>query len=165
MKIEEMLDYLRRKHPKFGRKVMYDMEQKGNEFCEIIYPNEMQPLFPVTVAVSEAGCLISVGQFSNVTGDFPIPCEAAAEAIADIVEDRIVFVLGYNEEDDIGFGTPFFKRLYPFTGGEDDCSREYEKLLQKLSTPVTGFKRKLTSLKGRFLIFNFSGSINQTIFR
>ena len=36
MKIEEALDYLRRRHPPFGFKVMYDEDNKGNEFCDYV---------------------------------------------------------------------------------------------------------------------------------
>jgi hypothetical protein len=36
MNIEEKLDYLRRRHPAFGRRVLYDADARGNEFCEII---------------------------------------------------------------------------------------------------------------------------------
>lgn len=166
MKIEEKIEYLRRRHPAFGRKVINDVDNKGNEFCEIIYPNKSQEMMPITVSVSDAGCLISVGKIPNVTGDYPITHEQAASAIDDIISDRIVFVLGYDDDaDDIGSGAPFLTEIYPITGDEDDMSDDLEKFIQKISTPVTGFKRKLTKLKGRFVITNFSGSENKTIVR
>ena len=165
MKIEEALDYLRRRHPPFGFKVMYDEDNKGNEFCEIIYPNKNIPTMPIAVSVSEAGCLVSVGQFSNVTGDYPISPEQAADAIDDIVSDKIVFVLGFSDDKDIGSGAPFYTRLFALTGAEDDMQTEFDSFVSKISTPVTGFKRKLTRLKGRFVISNFSGSVRRTVNR
>lgn len=165
MNIEEKLDYLRRSHPAFGRRVLYDADARGNEFCEIIYPNEKQPMMPIAVAVSDEGCLISVGQISNVTGTHPITVEQACEAIEDIVQDRIIFVLGYSEEDDIGSGAPFMTEIFALTGGEGDMQKDLDRFLAKIKTPVDGWKRKLTRLKGRFIITNFSGSRNEEIHR
>ena len=165
MNIEEKIEFLRKKYPEFGRKVIYDTDGKGNEFCEMVYPNEKNPMMPITVCVSEDGCLISVGQISHVTGYRPITVEQAASAIDDVVNDRIVFVLGYKDGDDIGSGAPYLTDLYPITGDVDDRSEALEAFIGKINTPVTGFKRKLTRLKGRFIIFNFSGSRREEIFR
>ena len=165
MNIEEKIDYLRRRHPPFGRKVMYDVDNRGNEFCEIIYPNEKNPMMPVAVSVSEEGCLVSVGQFSNVTGNYPISHEQAADAIDDIISDRIIFVLGFSEDKDVGSGAPFFTRIFAITGGEDDMSAELDRFIEKISAPVKGWKRALTRLKGRFVITNFSGTEYRTIER
>lgn len=165
MNIEEKIEYLRKCYPAFGKKVMYDVDNKGNDFCEIVYPNEKQPTMPITVNISEDGCLISVGQISNVTGDRPISPEQAYSAIADILNDRIIFVLGYDDKRDIGWGAPFMTRIFAITGDEDDMSEELEKFIDKISKPVTGFKRKLTQLKGRFIITDFSGSTHKTIIR
>ena len=166
MKIEEKIEYLRKKHPAFGKKVLYDTDNRGNDFCEIIYPNENNDMMPITVAVSDAGCLISVGKFSNVTGDYPISHEQAASAIDDIISDKIVFVAGYGEEtEETVSPAPFMTEIFALTGDVDDESEELEKFIAKISTPVTGFKRKLTRLKGRFIITNFSGSDTKTIER
>ena len=164
MNIEEKIDFLRKRHPAFGRKVMHDVNAQGEEFCEIIYPNENDPMMPIAVSVSEAGCLISVGKIPNVTGDHPITAEQAADAIDDIVSDRIIFVLGYRDGND-GEGAPFMTELFPLTDGIDDKSQELEEFISKISTPVKGIKRKLTRLKGRFVICNFSGSESRTITR
>ena len=166
MNIEEKIEFLRKKHPAFGKKVLYDTDNKGNDFCEIIYPNEKNDMMPITVAVSDEGCLISVGKFSNVTGDYPINHEQAASAIDDIIADKIVFVAGYGEESEETVSpAPFMTEIYAVTGDVDDESAELEKFIAKISTPVSGFKRKLTRLKGRFVITNFSGSENKTITR
>ncbi|MBQ8409818.1 MAG: hypothetical protein IJY39_13240 [Clostridia bacterium] len=165
MNIEEKIEYLRKCHPAFGRKVLYDVDSRGNEFCELIYPNEKQPMMPIALSVSDEGCLISVGQISNVTGDRPITPEQAANAIDDIIHDKIVFVLGFAEEDDIGSGAPFMTEIFALTDREDDMRAEFERFIAKISTPVTGWKRKLTKLKGRFTITNFSGSLDRVIIR
>lgn len=164
MNIDEKIEFLRKKHPKFSRRVMHDVDSKGNEFCEIIYPNESNPMMPIAVSVSDEGCLISVGKYPNVTGDYPITVEQACYAIDDVINDRIVFVFGYEDIEDEG-NPPFMTELFPITGGEDDESEKLERFIAKISTPVKGLKRKLTKLKGRFLILNFSGSENRTIIR
>ncbi len=166
MNIEEKIEYLRKKYPAFGKKVIYDVDNRGNEFCEIIYPNENNDMMPITVAVSDEGCLISVGKFSNVTGDYAISHEQAASAIGDIIADKIIFVAGYGEEsDDAVSPAPFMTEIFAVTGDVDDESAELEKFIAKISTPVTGFKRKFTQLKGRFVISNFSGSEKREIIR
>ncbi len=165
MTIDEQISYLRSIYKGFSKHVLYDTDNKGNEFCELIYPNEKHPDMPLAVAIYEEGCLISVGKVSNVTGDYPIPCRAAASAIQDILEDRIVFVLGYREEDDTFSEAPFFSEFFVLTGKEDDTSAVFDKLIAKLETPVSGFRRKLTKLKGRFLVINFSGSEHRIMIR
>lgn len=165
MTIEEKIAYLRRAYPAFGLKEIWDVDNRGNDFCEMIYPNEKQPNLPIALTVSDDGCLVSVGQLDNVTGDKPITAEQAVEAINDIISDRVLFALCYADDDDIGSGAPFFTRIFALTDGKDDMRSEFEKFIKKISTPVKGFKRKLTRLKGRFVITNFSGSENRTIIR
>lgn len=165
MNIEEKIEFLRKRHPAFGRKVLYDVDNRGHEFCEMIYPNEQNPMMPVTVSVDEKGCLISVGQISNVTGDRQISVEQAASAIDDVVNDRIMFVLGYADDVDVGSGAPFMTEIFAITGEEDDMSEELEDLITRISTPVKGLRRKLTRLKGRFIITDFSGKSRREITR
>jgi len=165
MNIDGITEYLKKRFAKLDSSVFHDEDNRGNLFNELIYPNEHQPNMPITVTVSDEGCLISVGQIANVTGDYPITHEQAAEAIDDIVNDRIIFALGYDYGDDIGFGAPFMTEIFAITGGVDDMSAELEKFIAKISTPLSKFKRRFTKLKGRFIITNFSGSENRTIIR
>ena len=165
MTLEEKISCLQKAHTPFGKRVIYDTDEKGNDFCELVYPNEKNPRFPITVSVSDNGCLVSVGQISNVTGRSPIEIDQAIEAIEDIVNDKIILVLGYHGEDDIGDGKPYLTEIFALTGGEDDMSDEYNEFIEKISTPIKGLARKLTRLKGRFIITNFSGSIDKTIER
>jgi hypothetical protein len=165
MNIQEKIAFLRRRYPAFGQREIWDVDNRGEEFCEMIYPNEKNPTMPITVSVNENGCRISVGQFSHVTGNRPITVEQAAAAIDDIVNDRIVFALGYKDGECMGFGKPFITELFPLTGGEDDKKGELDAFIATLSTPVTGFRRKLTKLKGSFILTDFSGGFNKTIDR
>ena len=165
MTIGESVAYLRRKYSAFGQKEIWDTDRRGNDFCEMVYPNEKQPNFPITVTLNEDGCLISVGQIPNVTGDRPISVDQAISAIDDIISDKIVFTLCYADDKDIGSGAPYFTRVFALTGEGDDMSQELERFKQKISKPVKGFMRKLTLLKGRFEFVSFSGKHNQTIYR
>jgi len=65
MTIEETITYLHKFFPEFGKKVMYDIDNKGNDFCEIVYPNPTFPTMPIAVSISDNGCQISVGQIEN----------------------------------------------------------------------------------------------------
>ena len=165
MNIEEKIEYLRRALPGFEKRVLHDVDNRGNELCEIIYPNTHQPSMPIAVSVSDEGCLISVGQIADVVGSFPISVDQAISAINDIISDKIVFALGFADGDDIGFGAPFFTQIFPVTNDVDDMSEELEALIKKLEAPLTKWKRKFTRFKGRFIITNFSGSESRVIIR
>ncbi len=165
MTIDESIEYLKKQLPSFDRKVFRDIDKHGNEFCEMVMQNVSMPSLPITVHISDDGCSISVGQIENVTGSDKMTAAAAVSAICDITSDKIVFVLGYKDEDDIGFGKPFMTEIFALTGGDDDMSKEYERLIDKISSPLSKVSRFFSSLKGRFSIMNFSGSINKTITR
>lgn len=165
MTIDDKILYLQKAYPQFGKRIFCDVDAHGNDFCEIVYPNEKNPRFPITVSVSDSGCTVSVGQIHNVTGKSPITHEQASEAIADIVSDKIIFVLGYRGEDDVGEGRPYLTEIFALTGGEDDMGEEYRAFIDKISTPLKGFARHLTRLKGRFIITDFTGKTSLTIER
>lgn len=165
MTVEQSVEYLLSHSKLFEREVIRDTDRRGRDFCEMIIKNESQPSFPITVSVTEDGCSLSVGQLEEVTGSDRMTPDEALAAIGDILEDRILFVLAYRDEDDVGFGSPFFTRIFALTGGDDDMSREYDRFIEKISKPTSRFLRPFTALKGRFLIFNFSGSVNKTVIR
>ena len=165
MTAEQISEYLLSHSRIFERDVIYDTDRRGESFCELIIKNSSLPSYPITVTATEDGCSVSVGNFANVTGSKKMTPEQTLAAIEDIMADKIIFVLGYRDDDDIGFGSPFFSRIFALTGGEDDMSEEYEEFFRTINKPINKMLRPLHSLKGRFLIFNFSGDVNQTIIR
>ncbi len=165
MTVEQTCEYLLSKNRHFDRNIIHDKDKHGRDFCEMIIPNEKRPFFPITVTVTELGCSVAAGQISDVTGSERMTPDQALTAIDDITSDRIIFVLGYGNDDDIGSGSPFFSRIFALTGNSDDMSAEYEKFIKKLETPINKRLRFLTSLKGRFVISSFSGTVNKTIIR
>ena len=165
MTINEQIAYLQLKMPAFDRQVINDVDNRGNAFCEMIMPNSKKPNRPITVTVTERGCSISVGQFDNVTGSTTMTPEQTYAAIKDIIDDKIIFALAYRDDDDTGFGAPVFSRIFAITGNDDDMSAEYDAFIAKISTPLTKFSKLFTSLKGRFVIFNYSGSLDREITR
>ena len=165
MTVAQNVEYLLSHNKKFDTSVLYDKDKYGREFCEAIIPNASQPSFPITVTVSEEGCALSVGQFENVTGSSRMTCEQTLSAIDDIMADKIIFVLAYKDDGDIGFGSPYFSRVFALTGSGDDMSDDYNAFIAKISKPINKHLRFLTTLKGRFFIFNFSGSLRKNITR
>ena len=165
MTVNETVEYLQRAYPKLDGRVIHDVDRHGEEFCELIFSNFALPSAPIAVHVSDRGCSVSVGQFECVTGSDRMSAEQTVSAINDIISDKIIFVMAYREEDDIGFGKPFFTRIFALTGGEDDMSEEYERFMRTISSPLSKFARIFTSLKGRFTVFCFSGAINKTVTR
>ena len=165
MTAEQISEYLLSHSQFFERDVIYDTDRRGESFCELIIKNSSLPSYPITVTATEDGCYVSVGNFANVTGSKKMTPEQTLAAIEDIMADKIIFVLGYRDGDDIGFGSPVFSRIFALTGGEDDMSEEYEEFIRTINKPINKMLRPLHSLKGRFLIFNFSGDVNQTVIR
>ena len=165
MTSEQSVEYLLSHSRLFERQVIRDTDRRGRDFCEMIIKNEKQPSFPITVTVTDDGCTVSVGQFDDGTGSDRMTPDEVLSAINDITNDKIIFVLAYKDEDDIGFGAPYFSRVFALTGGDDDMSADYERFLAKISTPIKKVLRPITALKGRFLIFNYTGSVNKTLVR
>lgn len=165
MTVEQMTEYLLSHNKLFDRAVIRDSDRRGRDFCEMIIKNENLPNFPITVSVTCDGCSISVGQIENITGIDRMTPDQALSAIDDVLKDNIIFVLAYKDEDDIGFGAPYLSRVFALTGGEDDMSREYLLFKKRLEPPIKKLLRPFVKLKGRFNIFNFSGSVNETIIR
>ena len=165
MTAEQFVEYLLSHSQLFDKGVIRDTDRHGNDFCEMIIKNESQPLYPITVTVTDRGTSISVGQIQNVTSSNTMSAEETLAAIDDIVNDKIIFVIAYDKDDDLGFGSPILTRIFAITGGEDDMSDEYNNFLKQISKPIKKFFRPFTSLKGRFTIFNFSGSLMKTVER
>lgn len=165
MTAEQTAEYLLSKSRRFDRNVIYDFDKYGSSFCELVIENTSFPSFPITVTATDKGCCVSVGQLDNVTGSRTMTPDQTLSVIEDISQDKIIFVLGYRDDDDIGFGSPFFSRVFALTGGQDDMRDEYEAFLKTISKPINKNLRFLTSLKGRFFIFNFSGSLKNTVIR
>ncbi len=165
MTIDETVLYFRKKFSDYQIRDIYDVDEKGEDFCEIIISNEKNPTMPMTVCVNDNGCTLSVGRMENITGERPASPEKISAAIEDVVNDKILFVFGYRDEEAKDHGSPFFSRFFALTGREDDMSREYEELLSKLNRPLSGFARKFTSLKGVFHICNFNGTTELVINR
>ena len=165
MTVEQSVEYLLSHCKLFDRGIIRDRDRRGRDFCEMIIKNEKQPTLPITVSVTEDGASISVGQIEDVANSDRMTPDEVLSAIDDIVNDRIIFVIAYRDEDDIGFGAPYFSRVFALTGGEDDMSADLDSFIAKISTPIKKYLRPVTALKGRFLIFNYSGSLSKTIQR
>lgn len=165
MTVAQTVEYLLSHDRRFDRNVINDTDRRGRDFCEMIIKNEDQPSLPITVSVTEDGCSVSVGQFENVTHSDRMTADEVICAIDDIMDDKIIFVLAYKDNDGVGFGTPYFSRVFALTGSEDDMTGEYDRFLCKISTPIKKGFRPVTALKGSFFIFNFSGSVKKTVTR
>ena len=156
MTIEETIGFFRRKFSKIPQRVAYDADERGEDFCEIFFPNEINKNLPISVLINDGGCFLSVGRLQNVMGDSPVAPEVCESAIRDVVEDRIVFVFGYKNEDDFNESKVFFSRFFALTGREDDMSAEYEKFLLTLEKKPSWFEKKFSKKVGIFEISTYS---------
>lgn len=165
MKPEEFALALQRKFSAFGNKTIYDKTPKGEDFCELVYPNENQPAYPLTVTVFEDGALVSFGSLEDITGGKRLSLDATLGAIEDIIEDKIVFTLCYENAEKQSDGKINDRRIFALTGDVDDMQSEYDKFIGQLKKPIGRWPRFLTPLKGIFVFTNFSGSVSFEIKR
>ena len=165
MTVEEKVRYITERFPVFAKRTNRDEDSHGNIFFDMIAENGKNPSYPLTVSVSEDGCVISVGPIANVTGGKPISHEVAVGAISDIVEDRVIFVTAFGKKDTYGVDTPSLTQVFALTGREDDMQSEYDAFIKKISAPISKIARPFTKLKGRFIITNYSGSLKLEIIR
>lgn len=165
MTVEQAADFFARRYAHLDTRSICDVDKRGNRFCEFIIKNRNLESMPVAISITERGCSLSVGQLENITGCTTMTPEQAACAADDVMADRVIFALGYKDDGDIGFGSPFFTRVFAVTGGEDDMTDEYERFVSEISTPIPRLMRPFTSLKGRFTLVNFSGTVNKTVTR
>lgn len=160
MTSREFIDLLQKQFPAFGKKVICDVTAKGEEFFELIYPNNNLPAYPLALTVFEDGALISFGNLQNITGGKRLSFDETLQAISDVIEDRIVFTLCYQNAEDKADGKISDRRVFLLTEDADDMSEEYENLIEQIKKPIGRWPRFLTPLKGIFVFMNFSGSVN-----
>ena len=165
MTVEEKVRYISEKCPALSKKVNRDEDARGNIFFDMIAENEKNPSMPLTLSVSEDGCTLSVGPIGNITGGKPISHEVALTAIDDVFSGKVIFVMGYRGKDTYGLETPFMTQIFALTGREDDMTKEYEVFKAKLSKPPSKFGRMFSSLRGRFVITDYSGDLTLEITR
>ena len=155
MTIDESILYLRRKFPEISPRVAYDVDSKGESFCELFMPCKANENLPISITVTSDGCLFSVGRMHNVMGKEPISAETCAAAIGDVVDGKILFVFGYKNEDDYADSKVFFHRFFALTGREDDMSEEYSEFLATLEKKPSWLERKFGGTVGIFEISSF----------
>ena len=165
MTLEEKVRYITSKHPDFAKRTIRDEDSHGNIFFDMILENEKNPSMPLTLSVSDSGCVLSVGIIGNITGGKPISHEVALNALDDVIFGRVLFVMGYSGKDTYGVDTPFLTQIFALTVREDDMTREYESFKEKLSKPLSKLGRIFTKLKGNFIITDYSGDVKLEITR
>ena len=165
MTLEEKVRYITARFPDFAKRTIRDENARGEEFFDMVLENSSNPSMPLTVSVNEQGCLVSVGPIANITGKRPIAADAAISAIEDVISDKIIFVMGYRGKDTYGVETPFMTQIFAITEREDDMTEDYEIFKENISRPLSKFARTFTSLKGKFIITNYSGELSLEINR
>lgn len=158
-KTEEGVALLVRRYPALAAHMRYDTDARGNAFCELTLPNPQNPAEPLTVQVTEDGCLLSFGAVEEVTGNAPIPAERMADAMADILSDRVVFLSVYQNEDAMLARKASLCRVYR----ADDPA--LDALTARLSAPPRLFDRLFSPYRGLVTLTTFSGAGNRVFHR
>ena len=96
---------------------------------------------------------MSLGAMINGGGIDEAQLDKDIEGYNKMVEEALDTLAYYDNKDE---GLMFLTKK---------ASEDYEKFIAQISTPVKKIFRPITALKGRFVIFNFSGSVNKTIER
>lgn len=157
--MDEAVALLVRRYPVLAAHRRYDTDARGEAFCELTLPNEQNPSEPLTVQVTEDGCLLSFGAVEEVTGNAPIPAEQMADAMADILADRVVVVSVYKNEDAQLARKASLCRVY---SKEDP---ELDALIRRLSAPPRLFDRLFSPYRGLVTLTTFSGAGNRVFHR
>lgn len=166
MTIEDTINYLRRAYPNISKRVIYDVDKKGNDFCELVLPNDNNENMPITVTVNSNGCIISVGRILNLSGNNEMSAQNAISAIDDILNDRIVIVYKYKNKEDFEDRRVLDSDFFVITGREDDTSKEFFEFVGKVEAPVKSRLEKLFSHNiGIFEILSFNGKYDRVIER
>lgn len=158
-KTEEGVALLVRRYPALAAHMRYDTDAHGNAFCELTLPNTQNPAEPLTVQVTEDGCLLSFGAVEEVTGNAPIPAERMADAMADILSDRVIFLSVYKNEDAMLARKASLCRVYR----ADDPA--LDALTARLSAPPRLFDRLFSPYRGLVTLTTFSGAGNRVFHR
>lgn len=166
MTIEDSIAYLRRAYPDISKKVTYDVDKKGRDFCEIILPNEKNEMMPVTITVNADGCLISAGRMMNISGEREMSVSDAVSAIDDIVSDKIVFVFKYKNQEDFFDRRACESRFFALTGRDDDMQQEFDMLVADIEKPVKNkLERFFSKNIGIFEFLSFGGKFDRVVER
>ena len=166
MTIEDTISCLRRAYPEISKKVTYDVDKKGNDFCELVLPNEKNPTMPVTITVNLNGCFVSAGRIHNLSGNKEMSVENAISAINDILTDQIVFVYKYKNKEDYFDRRACDFNFFVLTGREDDTRDEFNSLVSAIKAPVKSKLEKIFSKNiGIFEISSFNGKYDEMVER
>lgn len=166
MTIEDSIAYLRRQFPAISKKVTYDVDKKGRDFCELVLPNENNENMPVTVTVNADGCLISAGRMMNISGEREMSVQETVCAINDVVGDKIVFVFKYKNEEDFLDRRACESKFFALTGREDDMSEEFDAFVKKIESPIKNKLEKFFSQNiGIFEFVSFGGKFDRVVRR
>ena len=166
MTIEDSIAYLRRQFPAISKKVTYDVDKKGRDFCELVLPNENNENMPVTITVNADGCRISAGRMMHISGEREMSTEEAVYAVNDIINDRIVFVFKYKNEEDFSDRRACDSRFFALTGRDDDMSEEFDGFVKFLEKPTKNkIQRFFSQNIGIFEFSSFGGKFDRIIRR
>lgn len=166
MTIEDTINCLRHAYPDISKKVIYDIDKKGNDFCELVLPNQNNENMPITITVNSNGCIISVGRMLNLSGDNEMTVQNAISAIDDIMNDKIVIVYKYKNKEDFDDRHVLDSSFFVLTGREDDTSDEFDAFVKTIQTPVKNIFQKWFSQNiGIFEILSFNGKYDRVIER
>ena len=166
MTIEDSIAYLRRQFPAISKKVTYDVDKKGRDFCELVLPNENNENMPVTITVNADGCRISAGRMMHISGEREMSTEEAVYAVNDIINDRIVFVFKYKNEEDFSDRRACDSRFFALTGRDDDMSEEFDGFVKSLEKPTKNkIQRFFSQNIGIFEFSSFGGKFDRIIRR
>lgn len=163
MTIEDTLALIRKQYPNTSKKETYDVDKDGNDFCEVIIPDVKRNKLPITVTINKEGCFLSVGRMHNISGKYEISVENLFSAIDDVINDRIVFVYKYKNEENKEDGHVSECDFFPLTGRKDDMLEEFEKFKSKLLKEKSKKNKIFSKYKGIYEISSYTGKYDEVI--
>lgn len=160
--LEEFASILTKTFASYRPRVIYDTTDKGENVMEFLIENPHESRFSLSLqAFSKRKyidtCALWFGQ-AEITGR--LDPDMAVSALDTIVNDELVAILRYKNEDAYDNHRPVEKAvwLYQLTDDEDDDGAALEKMKQKLASPPSLIDKLSGKLVGVFEIFSWSES-------
>jgi len=142
-------------------RIIKDVDDKGKAIVEFILPNPTEPRFSISLQINETRgfvetCSLWFGQ-AEISGY--IQADMVAGAIQEIIEDHVVAILRYKNQDAYDDHRPSGKQwLYQLTDDEDDESAMLEAMRQRLLSSPTLMEKISGKYIGVFEIFSWTQS-------
>ncbi len=159
--LDEFSTLLTRTFAPHRPRIIKDVSDKGKAVVEFILPHPQEPRFSISLQINEAGGMVDTCSlwFGQVEVSGFIKADMVAGAIQEIIDDHIVAILRYKNQDAYDNHRPSGRKwLYQLTDDEDDESIILEEMRHRLHASPNLMEKISGKYLGVFEIFSWTQS-------